>query len=310
MIYDYGNGIYGVDSYYEGREFAEIFILRGGGRAAVVESAHNASLPRLLSALDELGIARGEIDYLCLTHVHLDHAGGAGSYMREFPNARLLLHPRGARHMIDPAKLVEGVRAVYGAAETERMYGEIIPVPEARVTAPRDGEEFSVGEFTLACYDAPGHARHHMIFFEKKTKSLFAGDAFGISFPWMEGAAGRWAFPSTSPVQFDPEAMIATTERILSLRPDSVYITHFGRIAGAQAERVAASLIESVKKYTRLAEEKGGDKDKIKSGLLSLYRRMAEENGIKAAEAPKEPFLIDSELNAQGIAFWYKSANK
>ena len=117
-MYDYGNGIYGVDGHYEIEGMAAVYVLLSEGRAAIIETAHNASLPSLLAALAELGVERESVDYICVTHVHLDHAGGAGSYMREFPRAKLVVHPRGARHMTDPAKLVEGVKAVYGDAET------------------------------------------------------------------------------------------------------------------------------------------------------------------------------------------------
>ncbi|WP_418445836.1 MBL fold metallo-hydrolase [Cloacibacillus evryensis] len=308
-MYDYGNGIYGVDGHYEIEGMAAVYVLLSEGRAAIIETAHNASLPYLLAALAELGVERETVDYICVTHVHLDHAGGAGSYMREFPRAKLVVHPRGARHMTDPAKLVEGVKAVYGDAETERIYGTIIPVPEDRVIAPEEGRELTFGRMTLVCRDAPGHAKHHMIFFEKSTRSLFAGDAFGISYLWMTGKKGRWAFPTASPVQFDPEAMIATTEMITALAPSRIFITHFGELTNIREN--SELLIEGIKKYVGITEAAAGDKTKIKAGLAKLYAEAAKENNTKLPAATIEESLpVDLELNAQGLSFWYRQRHK
>ena len=328
-MYSYGEGIYGIDAHYEREGMAAVYVLLSEGRAAVVETAHNASRPHLLAALAELGVAREAVDYVCVTHVHLDHAGGAGSYMREFPRARLIVHPRGARHLISPAKLIEGVKAVYGDEETERIYGEIIPVPEERVIAPEAEREFRLGAMTLACYDAPGHAKHHMIFFEKSTRALFAGDAFGISYPWMTGKNGRWAFPTASPVQFDPEAMAATTEKIAAFAPERVFLTHFGELTGKPAasrdvqnrqpgapaargaREHAARLTGQIKKYVAITEAAAGDKAKIKAGLAALYEEIAAAEGSRLPAATVEASLpVDLELNAQGLAFWYRQAHK
>ncbi|MCD8163798.1 MAG: MBL fold metallo-hydrolase [Synergistaceae bacterium] len=305
----YGRGIYGIDAHYESEGMAAIYLLVSEGRAAIIETAHNASLPHLLADLKDLGVKRENIDYICVTHVHLDHAGGAGSYMREFPQAKLVVHPRGARHMVSPEKLVEGVKAVYGAAETERIYGEIIPVAEERVIAPEDGRELKFGEMTLVCYDATGHAKHHMIFFEKSTRSLFAGDAFGISYRWMKGADGRWAFPTASPVQFDPTAMTATTEKIVALAPEQIFITHFSELTNVRKN--AALLTEGVKKYVEITEAAAGDKTKIKAGLAKLYGEIAEKEGTTLPAATIEESLrVDLELNAQGLSCWYSNSHK
>ena len=127
-MFDCGDGIYGIDTFYEREGCTSVYIICSGGRCGIIESAANSSLPHLLSALDELGVDYANVDFLALTHVHLDHAGGAGSYMQKFPNAKLIVHPRGAKHMADPTALIEGVCEVYGKSETERMYGEIIPI--------------------------------------------------------------------------------------------------------------------------------------------------------------------------------------
>ncbi|OUO92752.1 MBL fold metallo-hydrolase [Cloacibacillus sp. An23] len=309
MFYDYGNGIYGIDAHYEGEGFVEVYLVRSLGEAAIIETAHNRSLPCVLEALGELGVARESVKYVCVTHVHLDHAGGAGSYMREFPNAKLVVHPRGARHMIDPAKLVEGVKEVYGPEETERLYGTIIPVPAERVLAPQDGEELTLGGRRLVCYDAPGHAKHHMIFFEKTTKSVFAGDGFGISYSCMDGTRGRWAIPTASPVQFDPEAMKATIDHIVSLEPETVFLTHFGPLTNIA--EIAESLKKSVDKYVEIAVASRGEREGLSRRLTELYRELITENGqASRMEEIERAHRWDLELNIQGLACWYAHEHK
>lgn len=305
MIYDYKNGIYGIDSHYDGNEGAVmVYLLKNGGEAAVVETAHNGSLPYLLEAMEELGVSRESVKYVCVTHVHLDHAGGAGSYMREFPNARLVVHPRGARHMIDPAKLVEGVKEVYGPEETARLYGEIVPVPAERVISAQDGETLEIGGLRLECIDAPGHAKHHMMFLEQTTKSLFAGDAFGIAYRCMETPRGRWAIVTASPVQFDPEAMKATIDHIVALAPETIYLTHFGSLANI--EEVAASLKDGVDKYVEIALASRGEREELSRRLEELYSSMITANGQDGRRAEIERAnRWDLELNIQGLACWY-----
>src|ERR1700757_292396 len=132
-LYRHPHGITAVDAEYLYPGHAAAHLIVDAGRAAFVDVGTNSSVPYLLAALDELGIARAAVDYLLLTHVHLDHAGGAGALMQELPNARAVLHPRGAPHMLDPEKLIAGSRAVYGAERFEKLYGDLIPIPSERV---------------------------------------------------------------------------------------------------------------------------------------------------------------------------------
>jgi Zn-dependent hydrolases, including glyoxylases len=309
MIFDYGNGIYGVDSGYERDELAIVYIIRDGGRTGIVDTAHNGSLAPLREAMAELSIAPDEIDYVLLTHVHLDHAGGAGRYMQEFPNAKLVVHARGARHMINPEKLMAGVREVYGPEETERMYGELVPVPEDRVIQPQDGEEIRLGGRTLVCLDTPGHAKHHLAYFDKSANAVFAGDTFGISYPNV-GQPGREAIvPTTSPVQFDPEAMKASIDRIVALQPDAVFLTHFGPVKNiAQA---AQDLHRQIDAYVALAEEVRGDGAQLRKRVLDIFReeRRAQAWTISESDVPRV-FQMEIELNAQGLEVLYHSTHK
>ena len=141
----YGNGIHAIDSGYIRPRMAAVHLLVENGRVALIDTGTNASLDAVSAALRGFALTNESVDYVCLTHVHLDHAGGAGVMMRAFPEAQLVVHPRGARHMIDPSRLVEGATAVYGTDEMNRLYGEILPVDKARVVEAPDGTVIEFG---------------------------------------------------------------------------------------------------------------------------------------------------------------------
>ncbi len=214
----YEPGIYAVDAGYLRPQLAAIYLLVEGGRVAVVDTATNACLPRVLDALRSLGLPLTRVDYVFLTHVHLDHAGGAGAMMQTFPEARLVVHPRGVRHMADPAPLFAAVQAVYGADAAEQLYGELVPVPVERILAAGDGHTLDLGGRTLVCLDTPGHARHHLSLLDTHSGGLFAGEAFGISLRELDVDGRASILPAIAPTQFDPAAMQASVGRILALQ--------------------------------------------------------------------------------------------
>src|SRR5215469_11391196 len=160
-IYRHPHGIFAIDAEYLYAGHAAAHLIVDSGRAAFVDVGTNDSVPYLLAALDELGIPRAAVDYVLLTHVHLDHAGGAGRLMRELPGARAVLHPRGAPHMLDPSKLIAGSRAVYGPERFARLYGELLPIPRERMLVTTDGQRVPLGNRTLELIHTPGHALHH-----------------------------------------------------------------------------------------------------------------------------------------------------
>ena len=180
-LYRHPHGITAIDAEYLYPGHAAAHLIVDQGRAAFVDVGTNSSVPYLLAALDELGIARAAVDYLLLTHVHLDHAGGAGALMQALPNARAVLHPRGAPHMIDPGKLIAGSQAVYGEERFRRLYGELLPIPAARVRVVADGERVALGARMLELIHTPGHAQHHYVVVDAAHASIFSGDTFGIS---------------------------------------------------------------------------------------------------------------------------------
>jgi glyoxylase-like metal-dependent hydrolase (beta-lactamase superfamily II) len=305
-LYRHPHGITAVDAEYLYPGHAAAHLIVDGGRAAFVDVGTNSSVPYLLAALDELGIARAAVDYLLLTHVHLDHAGGAGSLMRELPNARALLHPRGAPHMIDPAKLIAGSQAVYGEERFRRMYGQLLPIAPERVHVVADGERVVLGGRTLELIHTPGHAQHHYVVVDRAHASIFSGDTFGISYRALDTAKGAFITPSTVPTQFDPQQHIASIDRMLSLGPESIYLMHFSRVT--DIPRLGASLKEQIGALARIARAHAADPDPakgIRADMLTLWRTLARAHGCRLSDGDLEhAFDGDLTLNTQGLIAW------
>jgi glyoxylase-like metal-dependent hydrolase (beta-lactamase superfamily II) len=305
-LYRHPHGITAIDAEYLYPGHAAAHLIVDDGRAAFVDVGTNSSVPYLLGALAELGIAREAVDYLLLTHVHLDHAGGAGLLMRELPNARALLHPRGAAHMIDPARLIAGSQAVYGEERFRRLYGRLLPIAPERVRAVADGERVTLGTRTLELIHAPGHAQHHYVVVDAAHASLFSGDTFGISYRALDTAKGAFITPSTVPTQFDPQQHIASIDRILGCQPESIYLMHFSRVT--DIPRLGASLKEQIGALARMARAHAQDADPapaIRADMLALWRQLARAHGCRQTDGELEHVLEgDLTLNTQGLIAW------
>jgi hydroxyacylglutathione hydrolase len=309
-IYNYDNGIYAIDSQYERPMRAAIHFVIDNGRAAIIDTGHNPSVKLTLQAAAQLGLKREDVDYVCLTHVHLDHAGGAGALMREFGEATLIVHPRGARHMVDPTQLMAGVKAVYGEAETERLYGELLPVPEERVIAADDETPLKLGNRELRCLDTPGHARHHLCYYDPVANAVFTGDVFGASYRELDVNGRQSVIVASSPVQFDPQAMRDSIRRILAFQPQTLYLTHFSQLREPAAR--GDDLYRLIDAYVAIAEHAGSDEEgrcqRIADGLWQLCDAEAQrQDWTLPLEKMRTLLKSDIELNAQGLDTWLKS---
>jgi len=305
-LYRHPHGITAVDAEYLYPGHAAAHLIVDSGRAAFVDVGTNSSVPYLLAALGELGIAPEAVDYLLLTHVHLDHAGGAGTLMQELPNARALLHPRGAPHMIDPAKLIAGSQAVYGEERFRNMYGQLVPIAPERVRAVADGERVTLGGRTLELIHTPGHAQHHYVVVDQAHASIFSGDTFGISYRALDTERGAFITPSTVPTQFDPAQHLASIDRMLGFRPESIYLMHFSRVT--DIPRLAASLKEQIAELARIARAHARGPDPataIRADMLALWRGLARAHGCRLPDRELEhAFDGDLTLNTQGLMSW------
>lgn len=304
---DLAHDILCIDTGYGRPRLTAAYLLRADGRAAFIDTGTYHSVPRLLQALDQCGVARTAVDYVIPTHVHLDHAGGAGELMRMLPNARLVVHPRGAPHLIDPTRLIAGTSAVYGEAEYRRRFGEIVPVPPERVLEAPDGYALSLGSRRLGFIDSPGHARHHFCVYDAQSRGFFTGDTFGISYREFDTERGPFVFATTTPPQFDPEAWEGTLERLLAYHPERMYLTHFGCVENVQP--LAADLRASIRAFARLAME--GDSaseertERLQRAMLAQLLEAARAHGCTMPQARMVELLgFDVELNVQGLEAW------
>ena len=305
-LHEAGGGVHTIDTGFVRDRFDAAYLIVRGGRAAYVDTGTNFALPRLLGALDALGLKREAVDWVIPTHVHLDHAGGVGALMRELPRATVLVHPRGLRHLVDPTALYEGALAVYGPEEMARSYGQLVPVPAERVQPSSDGMTLEWSGSTLRLIDTPGHARHHHCIWDEATRGWFTGDTFGIAYPEFDGPQGRWIFPTSTPVQFEPDALRESVQRLLQAEPRCMYLTHFGRVA--DVPRLAAVQFDLLDRTVALSQSLRYAPDRhrrLKDGLLSAYLESLAANGIAVADDTVARLLaVDLELNAQGIAAW------
>ena len=208
----YPSNITAVDADFHRPRMAAAYIVRQGDRAAFIETGTRQTVPGLLAELHRQGLDREQLELVIVTHVHLDHAGGAGLLMQQLPNATLVAHPRGAPHMIDPARLEASVRRVYGDEEFDRTYGTLVPVPEGRVQIMEDGDELDLNGRKLTFMDSPGHARHHFCIWDETSRGWFTGDTFGLSYREFDTDRGAFIFPTTTPIEFDPSALHASVE--------------------------------------------------------------------------------------------------
>lgn len=299
-------GIHTIDTAFQRDHFDAAYLIVEQGRGAFIDTGTNHAVPRLLRAARDAGVAPDDIDWVLVTHAHLDHAGGAGELMAQLPNARLVAHPRAAPHLIDPSRLIAGATAVYGEAEMARSYGRIRPVPEARVIIAEDGHALELAGRRLQCIDTPGHARHHYCVWDERSRSWFTGDTFGLSYREMDGPHGPFILPTSSPVQFEPEALKTSIARLLAYRPQAMYLTHYGRVE--EPDRLAAELFEQIDAMCTLARQCDGKPDRHRAmvaGLTALYLERARLLRGPLDDAGVTRVLeMDIELNAQGLACW------
>jgi glyoxylase-like metal-dependent hydrolase (beta-lactamase superfamily II) len=305
-LFRHPHGITAVDTEYLYPGHAAAHIIEDRGHAAFVDVGTNYSVSHLLAALDVLGIGRDAVDYIFLTHVHLDHAGGAGKLIQELPNAKAVVHPRGAPHMITPDKVIAGTKAVYGEQRFEKLYGDLVPISAERVRLAQDGEHYRLGERDLELIHTPGHALHHYAIVDAAHSSIFPGDTFGISYREMDTARGAFITVTTTPTQFDPDQLIASIDRMVAYAPAAMYLMHFSRVT--DIPRLASMLKAQIGEFVRIAKRHALAQDRytaIRTDMLDLWLDLAREHGVTLDRDVIERLLQgDLDLNTQGLIVW------
>jgi len=306
---DLGNGITCIDTLLQRRGLAACYLLEHDGVAGFIDTGTNNSVAILLEVLRRKHIPLAAVAYVMPTHVHLDHAGGAGGLMQALPNATLLVHPRGARHLSAPEKLEQGSLAVYGETAFAQMFGRVQPVPAARVQEIPDEYALDFNGRKLLFLHTEGHARHHYCIYDAVSQGLFTGDTFGASYPELNYGRAPFIFPPTTPIQFDPEAWLQTLERLMQYKPKGIYVTHFGR--HTEVEKLVTMLRHGIQDYVDTAQDLGNLEERetrIAEALLqqSTNYLLDQQCGVDSANI-RSLIGHDMALNAQGLVHWLAS---
>jgi len=305
------DGIVAIDTEYARSLQDASHLIVERGRAAFVDTGVNSSVPLLLDALAQQNLDVGDVDYVFLTHVHLDHAGGAGLLMQQLPNASCVVHRYGAPHMIDPAKLVAGTEAVYGKKQTQEMYGSIEPIDERRVVIPDDEQWFELHGRALQTINTEGHARHHHVLNDPQSRGVFTGDSFGVSYRELDTVQGEIVFPTSTPVQFDPGEAHKAVDRIMACEPQQLYLTHYSRVRNL--DRLAAEMHDGIDAYVLMAREHQHEENRIESLRSSMFeyfvQRLSAHGYSGDREMMRAVLNIDVDLNSQGLDVWLERGN-
>ncbi len=304
---DLGQGITLVDAQYGKAGVVAIYLMQQEDEVAIIETGTNHSVPHVKNALREKNLSFENVRYIIPTHVHLDHAGGAGELMHQCPNAQLVVHPFGAQHLHDPAKLEAGTIAVYGEEKFRKLYGKIRPVEAHRIMEAPGFFKIDLNGRELEFFDTPGHARHHFCVYDKQSAGIFTGDTFGLSYPQITTDKGPLIFATTTPVQFDPGSLLQSIDCLTSLQPEVIYLTHFGAVT--PTPELTKQLKRSIRRFSNIAldfQTKPQNRvaliqEKLIEYLLTVLKEMGCHQSPEFCEAV---IRADMELNAKGLDFW------
>ena len=306
---EYPDNITCVDTGLIRPQLVASYILEQNGFAAIIETGNLASVETILAVLKLKNISKDKVLYVMPTHVHLDHAAGAGHLMQVFPEAQLVIHPRGARHMMNPEKLWQGASAVYGEAAMENMYGSVVPVEESRMLIADDEFVLDFAGRELLFLDTQGHARHHYSIYDRQSRGFFTGDTFGMAYRELSTSSRPYIMPTTTPVQFDPEAWFSTLDKYLSYKPERMFVTHFGMVENIPP--LAADLRARIETYVEIANARENSNSRLKSLEAALAETtMAELRQLGCPLPPaacKGLLAMDFNLNAQGLDVWLEA---
>ncbi len=304
----YPDGIFAIDTHYVRPALDASHLVIEAGRAAFIDTGAAPAVPLLRAALAACGLGPEAVDWIYLTHIHLDHAGGAGALLAQLPNARVVVHPRGVAHLVDPTRLIAATQSVYGVERYARLYGEIQAIPPERLVAAADGERFALAGRGFRCLYTPGHALHHQVFQDERSGGVFTGDTFGISYREFDVAGRAFIMPTTTPTQFDPEQLQASIDRVLALQPPAVYLTHYGRVT--EVPRLGQELKSAVDTYAAIARRHAGaanPAEAIQRALTAWTFAALDQHGDCTPTATRQRLLEpDMRLNADGLLSWLR----
>jgi len=291
-------GVIEIDTLLGGWERVTAGYLLEGPAPLLVETGSQSSVPALLEALSSLGVGPGELAGVAVTHIHLDHAGGVGDVAKAFPAATVYVHEKGARHLADPARLVDSAARVYGDL-LDSLYGRLEPTPPERIRVLHDGEELRLGPGrVLTTVDSPGHAKHHLALHDSVSGILFAGDAVGVRLP--DSGVLR---PATPPPDFDLDQAITSLHRFAERGPEGLALAHYGLLPDAAG--VLAEAEETLRRWATVAEQAWREGEDIAAALERQFASALD--GVAPEHRLKLETLNGVHSNAAGFRRWLET---
>jgi glyoxylase-like metal-dependent hydrolase (beta-lactamase superfamily II) len=295
------SGVLEIDTMLGGWERVTAGYLIEGSAPVLIETGSQTSVPVLLAALAQIGVGPTELAGVAVTHIHLDHAGGVGDVARAFPAATVYVHEKGARHLADPARLIDSASRVYGPL-LDSLYGRLDPTPPERLHVLADGEEIEVGPGrTLFAVDSPGHAKHHVGLHDSLSGLLFAGDAVGVKLP--DGGVLR---PSTPPPDFDLDQAITSLGKFAARRPSGIALAHYGLLE--HPEELLAEAEDALRQWAETAEKAYREGTDIATALSARFDPLLGD--IDAAHKEKLDIMNGVHSNAAGFRRWLEGRDK
>jgi glyoxylase-like metal-dependent hydrolase (beta-lactamase superfamily II) len=279
------------------------FLVRGRDRVALVETGPKSSVDNVIAGLESEGIE--QLDWIVVTHIHLDHAGAAGTLARRFPEARVAVHPVGAPHLVDPSKLWASASRIYGEA-MDLLWGGIDPLPEERLKIVEDGDVIDLGGRTLTAHETPGHAGHHHAYLDDETGFMFTGDALGVS------PQGIDAFrPATPPPEFDLEVALASIQKIRRADPTALWLTHYGPADSTVDEACmqAADALDQWATWVKSARVSSRDLDEV-TALVQAEDRRELEGRLDEEGATRMEMTTSYRMNVSGYMRYFDKKEK
>ncbi|MEH7382346.1 MBL fold metallo-hydrolase [Bacillus sp. JJ1533] len=277
-------------------------------KITIVETSASPSIPYILNGLKALDIHPNDVEYIIVTHIHLDHAGGAGLLLQHCPNAKVVVHPKGARHLADPSRLIAGAKAVYGES-FDSLFDPIIPIPEEKLIVKEDQSELTIGpNCTLVFYDSPGHANHHFSIYDPVSNGIFTGDTICIYYHELVKDDIELFLPSTTPNQFRPNAMLESAEKIKALHVSSIYFGHYGMTTNV--EEVFKQLSYWLPIFVNAGKQTFAElplanssekKDMIKKLILQEVTTFLDEHDVPRDHEVYDIIELDLDICAMGI---------
>ncbi len=281
------------------------YVISGKNELALIDPGPTSTMEALLSGLSEAGFDPKNVTHLLLTHIHLDHAGATGSLLAHMPQAQVYVHLKGAPHLIDPTRFLASAARIYGD-QMQELWGECLPVPEDRVHPIDGGDVLTIAGRRLEVHYTPGHAVHHVVFFDVHTGELFAGDAAGVRLPKI-----NYVRPPTPPPDLDLEAWSASIDKMKQLRADVLYLTHFGPSTDPtqQLEHLREKLLSWGDIVLHALKEGKNEAEIIETLKVQTVPDLLRITGLKEGDPVLRRFDLAANysMTAQGyIRYWQK----